>query len=204
MSAKKIVFIDWYRTLSNSRMWGHLAQRPTLEKVCFVDLSKDATKWMRGEISTARMSELIGTRTCLSPRWIRQELIASVSNMSLVSPEIPALVNNLRKSGKEVYIASDNMETFREYTIPSMKLDEHFDGFLISNELGRLKMDFAGERILFFEEFLKQKGIKPTEAILLDDNIDTSGNYQKAGFEIHQIQQPADLITALKELAELA
>lgn len=206
---KKVIFIDWNRTLSYSLFWEHLKDsahinsrhHTAIEKWLFVD-NKDIIKpWMLGTESVdsivAKMSTAIGVDKDL----ILNELIHSCENMVLCSADIEVLVRQLQDHGVLVVIATDNMDTFRKYTIPSLRLDELFDDILISSELGELKDDtLPADKIRFFDEYLMKKRLTYHDSVLLDDSPDSSGKYSKLGFERVLIDSPAKLVSTLEDM----
>lgn len=120
--------------------------------------------------------------------------------MNFVSEEIVHLIRKVRTTGIRCVIATDNMDTFREYTIPRMNLDALFDDFLISCELGVLKFetDKIRKRIPFFDNYLTENNLRYSDVLLFDDCVD-DGFYQDMGFQIFQVSRPHDLITYLSQ-----
>ncbi len=149
---------------------------------------------MEGRLSTEYILEQIKTGTGISKDFLQEELIKSCENMKFAFSGLDKLVLNLRRNGIKCVVATDNMDTFRKYTIPGMKLHDIFDDFLISCELGVLKFDIDKERgkILFFDTFLSKENKNYNQVILLDDHTD-SGFYASKGFQIFQIFEPQEL-----------
>lgn len=207
---KKVIFIDWNRTLSYSLFWEHLKDsdhinsrhHSTIEKWLFVD-NKDIIKpWMLGTESVDNIIDKMSQAIAVDKGLILNELIHSCNNMALCSADIEPLVKLLQQHGVLVVIATDNMDTFREYTVPSLRLDELFDDILISSELGKLKDDvLPGDKILFFDEYLMGKGLTYRDSVLLDDSPDSSGKYAKLGFERILIDSPTKLVSTLEDMA---
>lgn len=206
---KKVVFIDWNRTLSYSLFWEHLKDsghvnnrhHTAIEKWLFVD-NKDVIKpWMLGDYSTEEVIAKMSRDILVDQELILDELIHSCKNMTLCSPDVEDLVGQLRDRGILVVIATDNMDTFRRYTAPSLGLDMLFDEILISSELGKLKdQPLPGDKIGFFDDYLAEKDLSYQDAVLLDDSPDSSGKYSKLGFERILIDSPAKLISVLESM----
>lgn len=207
---KKVIFIDWNRTLSYSLFWEHLKDsghvnsrhHSAIEKWLFVD-NKDIIKpWMLGTESIDNIIDKMSRAIDVDKDLILDELIHSCNSMVLCSADIEPLVKQLRRHGVLVVIATDNMDTFRKYTVPSLRLDELFDDILISSELGKLKDEILpGDNILFFDEYLKKNELTYRDSMLLDDSPDSSGKYSKLGFERILIDSPAKLVSTLEDMA---
>ena len=205
----KVIFIDWYKTLSNDLFWSHLTSKNNpyrqyhhkITQYLFVKNKTIINPWMRGEYTSEDISQKISQAIKLDKKIILHELALSCKNMSFVSPQIPKLIKSIQQRGTKVVIATDNMDTFRSYTIPGMNLANIFDDFLISCELKCLKNDFKGKKILFFDNFLKSNQLSFSDVVLLDDWLDKTGTYDKLGFKIIEIDSPRRLLEILSSYA---
>lgn len=155
---------------------------------------------MRGTTTEEAILKKMSQDTGIDASLIQQELAYSCRHMSLCSLDIENLVRVLQQKGILVVVATDNMDTFRRYTVPALKLDDLFDDILISSEIGMLK-DGPEPRdaIPFFDNYLLSKGLQYSDAVLLDDSPDSSGKYQKLGFERVLIDTPLKLVAVLEE-----
>ncbi len=75
---------------------------------------------------------------------------------------------------RKCVIATDNMDTFTRFTVPALRLSEHFDGILNSFERGVLKQDIDEQnpdRIPFFDEYLREYNLQCEDVVLTDDCI---------------------------------
>ena len=210
MSDPKVIFLDWNKTLSNSLFWSHMhpdnghdysLYHGKLISTLFVENKKLINPWMRGEYSTDDIMQILSPLVGLSTEVLKEELAISCSNQSFVDSFIPEYIKSIKNKGIKVVIATDNMDTFRKYTVPSMKLEELFDDFLISCELGVLKDDHGDESIPFFDDYLKHNNLKYQDSVLLDDCIDKTGVYDNLGLKIRQVTSPNVFINMLKEYA---
>ncbi len=204
------IFFDWNKTLSNSLFWEQL-ENPEHERYGWnVDISRYLFKenrhliseWMKGMIDAWQIVEKISLRYGYSSDILLEDLIESCRNMKFVSDEVLPLIQKLRGSGVQCVIATDNMDTFMKYTVPGMELERYFDGFLSSFDLKRFKYDTEGENIPFFDNYLQQYGFSYADVILIDDSPDTSGVYERLGFDILQIADADDFVNKLRCLAD--
>jgi len=156
---------------------------------------------MRGKKTTADILDEVGKSTNTSAELLRTELKYSCEKMTIEPESVLGQIQRLRDSGIECVIATDNMDTFRDYTIPALGLADLFDDFLISNELGVLKFDIDSKKtkIPFFDEYLRSKGLSYGDVALVDDCVD-DGFYADAGFRIMQVHKPGDLTKHVQAL----
>ena len=204
----EIIFFDWNKTLSYSRFWEQLENKShphykdgqKIFQFLFKDNRSLLRPWMQGKLSTGYILEQIKAGTGLSKDFLQEELVKSCENMKFAFSGLDKLIQNLRKNGIKCVIATDNMDTFRKYTIPGMKLHEIFDDFLISCELGVLKFDIDEEqsKLLFFDTFLSKENKNYNQVALVDDQVD-NGFYSSKGFQIFQISSPQELKNFLKK-----
>ena len=87
-------------------------------------------EWMRGKVDAEDITALLSDRFGYSRETIFQDLKESCEAMRLVSDEVFPLVRKLRNNGTKCVIATDNMDTFTRFTVPALRLSEHFDGIL--------------------------------------------------------------------------
>lgn len=205
----KVVFFDWNKTLSHSLFWEQL-RNPEHDRYSWYDnistfLFRDnknlISDWMRGEIDDKEIVNRISLRFDYPSDVLLEDLIDSCRNMKLVSDEVIVLVKKLRLKGVQCVIATDNMDTFRKYTIPALELEKYFDDILVSSDSGVFKFDAKDEKIPFFDEYLKKRNLKYEDAVLIDDCIDMSGIYNKLKFDILQVSNPDDFVKKLRKLA---
>lgn len=211
MKTYKTLFFDWHNTLSNSLFWDQWKDSSHPRHEWYVPLSRyllgenmpTVMEWMRGKVSAEDVAALLGDRFGYSREIIFQDLKESCEAMCLVSDEVLPLVRKLRSGGVKCVIATDNMDTFTRFTVPALRLSEHFDGVLNSFERGVLKQDAdeqSPDRIPFFEEFLQENGLEYKDGVLLDDSLYTAGMYERCGLDIVQISSPDDFVEKLRQL----
>jgi FMN phosphatase YigB (HAD superfamily) len=170
----KVVFVDWAGTMSQSMFWSRWketapARWQRVQKSLFGDpkLVKD---WMRGRYTAEEIVRKLATGDDLSLNDWAAELERICCEMQLADPRIPVLLSALRSLGVKVVIATDNMDTFSRWTVPSLGLLELVDEVLDSSQLGYLKADRdARGRSPFFHSWLEAQGLEPSESVLFDD-----------------------------------
>lgn len=194
----KVVFIDWYGTLSISRFWEHWeAERPedaALIKHHFFDSDKDSIwSWMRGELTAEDIARLLEQRTGIAEYELLKSLQESSQQQTLMDENVLDLIDSVRNTGARVAVATDNMDTFPRWTVPALRLDEHFDDILDSHSLKILKLDKdENDRPAFFNDYLLKHDITPEETVIFDDNA-----HRLQPFELDCIQvSPQQPLTA--------
>ncbi len=201
----KVIFVDWYDTLSESKFWDHLKENDnqTLDKInkALFGEKDIINPWMRGIWTSEEVVRLISKNMRLDYKKIFAEFVVSCQKMKFVSNKIPQLTNQLRMKGYKVIIATDNMDSFTRWTIPAMGIHDIFDGVLNSFDIKALKRD-PGEdgKSLFFKDFLKKYNLKGGESILFDDGEDKNGVIGSLGIEYRKISESNSLVSELEKL----
>jgi FMN phosphatase YigB (HAD superfamily) len=170
----------------------------------FVENEKLIQRWMKGEIDEDEIVQIVSDKFGYSMEVLRADLAESCRAMILLSDEILPLIDMLQKRGIKCVIATDNMDIFKKYVVPALKLDEYFDDVLVSFDQKALKFDVPenGNSIPFFHEYLQRNGFSYSDALLIDDHVDTSGAYSKIGFDTFQVENIEGLLGKLKELTK--
>ncbi len=203
----KTIFIDWDKTLSTSVFWeqmknsdsSHIHDFDRLEEFVFKQNKQLVSDWMFGKYNSEEICKKVSKSIGLNYKTVFRELVMSTANMRFVDFRIPSILKRIRKKGLKLVIATDNMDTFRRFTIPGMKLYDFFDDFLISNELKCFKYHISGGKLPFFEDFLKTNKLSYKEVILIDDSVEKTGYFEKIGFRIKYIKDKKDLLNHLNE-----
>lgn len=210
--AVEIVFVDWYRTLSTSRFWDHLAH-PTepdhpehllfeqLAHSLFVELGSILKPWMRGDLDAEAVCSLVAAHSGVDRHVVLEGLEQSCRNARLVSPEVSDLVRDLRCRGTRVVIATDNMDVFTRWTVPALGLREIFDDILNSADIGCLK-DEVNDRgeARFFSAYLAQHAVRPQAALLIDDSDDLRPLIERSGMQFHRVSPTSSIVPALQSV----
>ena len=178
--ALKVVFLDWYGTLSVSRFFEHWTSPDHRYYQHFLDIQRwwDSSAdlefqrdWLVGKRSTDDWLEIASGLSGLEISVLRSELIEGMRGWRLIEPATLELVCALQARGVRVVIASDNVDVFDKFALPAMGLSETFDGVLNSAVLGYQKGDpdeFGRSR--FFVPYLESNGIGSGESVLIDDS----------------------------------
>lgn len=196
----KLLFIDFYETLSPDKFWGHLDKKTyqTISKRLFSKNNNLVNLWMRGGITNSDVVEKISCET-LSASFLLYELEKSCKRIRFFNDEIPKILRRIRqKTNIQLVLATDNMPVFRDFVIPTLKLDDYFDDYLISCELGVLKDDVSNNKLPFFNNFLKGRKILPHECILFDDSRNTTKSVIKQGMDSFQVKNTKGFLEKLR------
>lgn len=200
----KIIFIDWFGTLSTSKFWGHLENASDIENNLFKINRHLLKPWMRGEIDSEGVISRIAKETDLKFETIFNEFVVSCKLMQFIDPRIPILIKLLKKKEIKVYIATDNMDSFDRWTIPAMKLNSLFDGIINSFTIKALKHDFGNDgKSLFFDSTLKREGVVPAETILIDDSEDKENHLTDYGINYRRISDENTFLNELNNIISL-
>ena len=198
----KVVFIDWHKTLCSATFFHDLQKLDYevfhyLENRLFEEMPiQGFIDWMIGKITKNEIAHYLASNT-LSAEDILIFLKRSCEKMHFDRKDFLKWIRKIRKKGKKVVVATDNVDVFMEYTVPALKLYHNFDDVLCSSTLKCLKTDVKEEKLLFFDDFLRKNVIKYEEAILLDDDKDTVALCKKYGMQAKLIKSPEDLLKIL-------
>ena len=203
----KILFLDWHKTLSNSLFFEqlnnqnhpHHTYKQAIEKSLFVTRKYILKDWMEGVVNSEEVMDLVAKDTGISSKILLSDLADSCASMKFCNPEIPNIIKKIRSQGTRVVIATDNMDSFRRFTVPGMKLEELFDDFLISSELGCMKRLLAEKTLVFFDDYLKNHATPISKTILMDDSIEE--NFLKSGLPTFEVKNSDSFITELNKYA---
>lgn len=205
----KVVFIDWSQTLSSSKFWGHLqvVTHPyhglfkKIQDSLFTENNWLLDHWMRGRLSSEEVIGLISTRTKIEKCLLFGEFVRSCRKMQFDTPDALGLVDQLRSGGVKVVIATDNMDSFRRWTIPALKLGDKFDEILDSFSLKAMKKDLgtSGES-LFFGSYLRRLNLSYEQSVLIDDSKTTGDIVRRLGMKYLQVEKSLDLPAILMRI----
>lgn len=176
------VFVDWDGTLSDSRFWGHWQEHPEyaekydkVQQALFESPEGQEInrKWMVGWIKYPNVMRQVANMTEIPAEELTEGLQHSAENMSLIDMRVLGPIQRLRDMGKQVVIATDNMDTFNRWTVPKMRLYDYFDDVLNSHKIQKLKSDMHSiqNRSEFFYRYLNDMGIAPENTVLIDNSL---------------------------------
>jgi FMN phosphatase YigB (HAD superfamily) len=200
----KVLFIDWDGTLSNSRFWERWRTNPKelikyqlIEEVLFRDSKDLLVEWMCGYKTAGNVVQYIADVTGLLYEELITELQHSCENMVFIDEDLIHSIQKIRDKGIGVVVATDNMDTFSRWTAPALKLDDYFDGTLLSVDRGALKAYVSADGTSpFFNHFFLSTGIKPNETVLLDNSPDNRA-VESFGMKFLQVTDKTPLSSRL-------
>lgn len=198
----KVVFIDWHRTLCSCLFFHHLQKNneklyDILEHRLFEEMPiEHFIEWMRGNIDKQDIiSRLAGDDI---PQYVVADILKTgCETMFLDRKDYLKWIKKIRKRGKKVVIATDNVDIFNDYTVPALKLMRYFDDILCSFQLKNLKTDVKNRKLLFFDTFLKANDIRYDEAIIIDDSEDVIKSCMRCGMQGRLVRSPEDVLKSL-------
>lgn len=202
---RRIIFIDWFETWCSHFLWGHLKdENPALfhqiQSILFVDHQELCCDWMRGYTRFCNIWHFL--EDCGIPKEITQTEF--MRDLSFHKPDLPAfipIVESLRQKGYQVFIVTDHFDIFGSYIYPYHHLEEVFDGYLSSAEIGYLKNDkMADGTYPFFHKFMMENNFSPNQCILIDNDMNTTQIYRSLGMETYAPQTPMDVLKILKQI----
>ena len=201
----RAIFLDWDGTLSKGRFWQqYQAERPTLYADIQTALFQDKARihdWMRGKYLSEDIVTMLAPQLEISTTELLNDLATSCRALTLLHPHLPSQISTLRQQGLLVAIATDNMDTFHRWTVPSLQLDSLVDGVLSSAQLGLLKNDVSANGSLpFFTGFLAANQLVPAECLIIDDSAKLEPLAIANNFQYYRVTADTPAFDALTQI----
>lgn len=178
----KVIFIDWYLTLTSVTFLNKLKIEDYALFRKFIEVIFENNPegwqydWARGKLTKEDAAEKISQTGIMSYEKVLQTFADCCSHQTLDYPEVLNEINKIRQKGIKVVLATDNWDVFTDYTVSGLNLHNYFDDILSSNQVGCLKRDILNNTSPFFENYLRKNKLKKDEVVLIDDakvNSDT-------------------------------
>lgn len=188
---QRAVFVDWHGVLCDQPFWHSITQNPRHQQhrtlgeaveVLFRERGTLVAAWMRGRADSQQVLEelpALRDRRC-RPDYLQRRLFEDCESMSPREELLEALA--ALPPLTLVVIATDNMDCFSD-SVVHVNLGQVFDVALCSSDLGVLK---AESPELFFGALLAESGLRPADAVLIDDSAPNCVGFE--GFGGHAIQ----------------
>jgi hypothetical protein len=142
----RVVFVDWYETLSTSLLWQRrpgsrlsAADSARVESYVF-SCAELVRQWMLGAVAAEDVCILAAGRLGLAAADLVADLQHSCRCFEFDDPASVDSLQAIREQGIKVVLATDNMDAFCRWTVPAMHLGGIFDAILGSASLGVLKL----------------------------------------------------------------
>ncbi len=197
--------MDWDGTLSNSRFWDRWIGSDKYERIqteLFMNARGMLNEWMCGSISYRTVLKYLEDRTGIEYKELEDELRYSAEHMEFIDREVIDLIGKLRNSGIKIVVATDNMDTFNQWTVPALNLNALFDEVLVSDANEVLKAHIHNDgSSLFFGRYLRQNAIDPTETVLIDNSKDAE-IVESFGMNFLYVDEEHSLTAHLKNLSK--
>jgi FMN phosphatase YigB (HAD superfamily) len=200
----RVVFVDWYNTLSTSRFW---QQRPgcrlsaadsaRVERSVF-GRAELLRRWMLGMMASEDVCAWAAGGLSLAAADLLADLEHNCRRMEFDDPAAVHALRAIREHGIKVVLATDNMDAFARWTVPALHLGDIFDAVLDSASIGTLKGDVAGGHSPFFSPWLSDERTAPAEAVLVDDSPPASA--AAIGLHTRVVEHPGQLASVLTQL----
>lgn len=201
----KVVFIDWYGTLTSRLFFSKLKEEDPLlfEKIDNKIFDKDSMHWhlawARGILNQNDIAEIIEKEGIVDSKRMLEIFSENSREQKPDHLEIFEVIDRLRAKGIKVVLATDNWDVFCKYTIPALKLKKRFDEVISSSDISCLKRDINGAgRLMFFEEYLKNHHFSYAEAVLIDDSQINYEACQKCGLPFRQVNSTIETLEFLR------
>jgi FMN phosphatase YigB (HAD superfamily) len=202
----KVLLIDWFKTLSYSKFWGHLEihnneRFKLIENFLFSPQNNLARSWMTGKFASENVIKIISNKLRIPYKKLFKDFTDSCRSMEFSDKDIPDIVRELREQGNKVYIFSDNMDSLDRWTSPALQLNKLFNGIINSFNVGYLKNDVdKSGKSFFIKEMLKKEKFKNKDLLLFDDHVSTIKLFKTFGIKGIAVTERNNLKKALERI----
>lgn len=198
-SRNRIVFIDWYQTLSFDLFWQNVKKKnPSAFECIQTNIFHDAERsrqWMAGHHSSEDICQYASRCSGISADDLFSDLQNSCANQK-IHPSAIETIKELRNT-HHIFIVTDNMDCFSRFTVPALEMATWTDGIANSSDIKRFKNDLNGQT---FRDLADSLDIPMTDTICIDDNLSTCDLIRSLGGTAMQTKGQVQTIQHLKSL----
>jgi FMN phosphatase YigB (HAD superfamily) len=199
ISRSRIIFIDWYQTLSFDLFWQNVKKKnPTAFECIQTNIFHDAERsrrWMTGHHSSEDICQYASRCSGISADELFSDLQNSCVNQR-IHPVAIEIIKELRNT-HHIFIVTDNMDCFSRFTIPALDMTAWTDGISNSSDIKRFKNDLNGQT---FRDIANSLDIRMTEAICVDDSSPTCELIRSLGGTAMQTTSALHTLDLLKSI----
>lgn len=176
------------------------AQFERAESWLFTEQKELRDAWMRGKETAESICARLSEQSGIPPHVLLKQLENDCRGLHLL-PGAEEELRRIRSLGIRVILVTDNMDTFRRWTIPSQQLETVFDEIISSHEHAVRKhdVDERGEPALF-ARWLNTNGLKWSDAFLIDDGAEKHADMRKHGLRIAIPHSQEETLQILKSI----
>ena len=195
---KQNIFIDFDGTICFDYFWRSApdAFKQKFEPFLFRDNGNIVEDWMRGNLTSEQVCHFISENRGLNYEDIFEIFVNDCETM-IVKSEILMAIDKCRKNNN-VFLITDNMDSFTRFTEPRLKLKQHFDKIYNSADYGKLKDDSIEESL--FTKALSDSNSDIKKSVLLDNSKRNCEIFKKLGGTSFCVDSAEHVLTLFKML----
>ena len=190
----KTVLIDFNGTICFDYFWRSAkdGECALIDEFLFKQNPQIIDDWMRGKYTDDFINQLLSENLDLDYEYLWNIFVSDCKTMYIDSKLI-SLIQRLRETRK-VFLVTDNMDCFDRFTIPSLGLENLFDGIYNSYNYKTMKSS------RLFNIVREKENIDFSETILIDDSKSVKPIFEKLGGEVFTVTSIEDTIKVLLSL----
>ena len=163
----KALFIDFDGTICFDKFW---VDSPDLV-ITWINQNVFGNKplitdWMKGFKTSEQITQYVAHGTGYDYDKLWSEFVKSCEKMT-VSLEVLSIIKKLSNSYKTILV-TDNMDSFRRFTLPKLQLERYFDTIAVSTDSQMLKKDPIDGAL--FKKIAEENNVKISESIFIDNS----------------------------------
>ncbi|ULJ81876.1 hypothetical protein MF410_31110 (plasmid) [Rhizobium sp. C104] len=133
-------------------------------------------EWMRGLHTAEEVNGMVAAALDMPFDKVWEIFVADCQSMQ-VSLVTLARLSRLRLVAN-VILVTGNMDSFSRFTVPALRLDQHFDAISNSYNEGRLKTDDGGA---LFMQYADQFSASILDCVVIDDSEEVCSTFAQLG-----------------------
>ncbi|MBU6231274.1 MAG: hypothetical protein KGI45_00275 [Patescibacteria group bacterium] len=146
-----------------------------IQELLFSDKQR-VNDWMRNKYSSEDINRFLSEELGIDYEMLWNLFVSDCKTMKVDETDLKT-IDSLRSKFIAV-LMTDNMDCFERFTVPTLKLDEHFDLIESSHSRGNSKNDNEGKAYL---DVIERIGSTIGSSVLIDDSPTTCGYFEKLG-----------------------
>lgn len=193
----KGLFIDFDGTLCSERLWRSLPteQHDAIQELFFKDNTEIVHDWMRGKITAEEINKYAAETLGIPYQELWNLFVNDCKTMQVSTIALDAI--NVLRQKYTVGLVTGNMDCFMRFTVPSLKLNNHFDFISSSYDERKHKTDDDGK---LFPELADRFGIKMSDCILIDDQdkcCDLFVSYGGLAYKVNSLDETEKVLSKI-------
>jgi FMN phosphatase YigB (HAD superfamily) len=169
-----VLIIDFHGTLCPDKFWKSLnpGQTELIDDLLFKKNSGMVQEWMTGQITSEEINQFVAGKLDVDYDQLWKSFVADCENMTVA----PVVLEKIKVLGARytTILFTDNTDSFVRFTVPALRLNEHFDR-IIDSYTRKCPKD------QLLSVICDEQDADITRSILVDDSAKTCQAFHELG-----------------------